>query len=103
MIRAFIRPNKELAVINSLENAGFYSMTKVDVLGWGRQKGVQAGRMVYDELLKLMLIIVAQDQSVDDIVNIIINSARTGNAGDGKIFVSDVLEAYTIRTGEKKL
>ena len=103
MIKAIIRPEKEFDVVHSLEKESFYSLTKLDVLGRGRQKGVQVGSAVYDELAKLLLIIVVPDEDEKKVVGIIQNSAKTGNYGDGKIFVSDVKEAYTIRTGKNKL
>lgn len=103
MIKAIIRPEKEFDVVNGLEKEGFYSLTKVDVLGRGKQKGVQVGGATYDELAKLMLILVAEDKDVPRVIGTIQNHARTGNFGDGKIFVSDVKEAYTIRTGKAQL
>lgn len=103
MIKAVIRPEKELDVISALEKEGFYSLTKWDVLGRGRQKGVQVGNTSYDELAKLMLMLVIEEKDAPKVIEIIHHSARTGNFGDGKIFVSDVKEAYTIRTGKNKL
>lgn len=103
MIRAIIRPNKEEKVVEHLEKDGFYSMTKMNVFGRGKQKGIRVGTVCYDELPKVMLMLVVNDEEVTKAVNIIQNSARTGNIGDGKIFVSDVSEAYTVRTGESGL
>jgi nitrogen regulatory protein PII 1 len=103
MVKAVIRPEKEFDVVSGLEKAGFYSLTKFDVLGRGRQKGVQVGSATYDELAKLMLMIVVEDKDANKVVETIQTSARTGNFGDGKIFVSDVKEAYTIRTGKSRL
>jgi nitrogen regulatory protein PII 1 len=103
MIKAVIRPEREFEVVNGLEKEGFYSLTKMDVLGRGRQKGVQVGSAVYDELAKLMMFIVVEDKDSKKVVETITRHAQTGNFGDGKIFVSDVKEAYTIRTGKSKL
>ena len=103
MIKAVIRPEKEFDVIHGLEKEGFYSLTKLDVLGRGKQKGVQVGSAVYDELAKLMILIAVEDKDAPKVVRIIEERAKTGNYGDGKIFVSEVLEAYTIRTGKNKL
>ncbi len=103
MIRAIIRPNKEETVLSTLDKAGFSSLTKLHVFGRGKQKGIQVGPILYDELPKLMLVLVVEDKDAAKVVGIIENSARTGNIGDGKIFISSVLEAYTIRTGEQKL
>ena len=103
MIKAIIRPEKEFEVVHGLEKEGFYSLTKVDVLGRGKQKGVQVGTTNYDELAKLMFIMVVEDKDAPKVIETIQTHARTGNFGDGKIFVSDVKEAYTIRTGKAKL
>ena len=103
MIKAVIRPEKEFDVIHGLEKEGFYSLTKLDVLGRGKQKGVQVGSAVYDELAKLMILIVVETKDAPKVVKIIQDHAKTGNYGDGKIFVNDVQEAYTIRTGKNKL
>ncbi|NJD76113.1 MAG: P-II family nitrogen regulator [Candidatus Methanoperedens sp.] len=99
MIRAIIRPNKEEKVVERLEKEGFYSLTKMNVFGRGKQKGIRVGTVCYDELPKVMLMLVVEDTDVPKAVNVIQNSARTGNIGDGKIFVTDVSEAYTVRTG----
>ena len=103
MIKAVIRPEKEFDVVHGLEKEGFYSLTKLDVLGRGKQKGVQVGSATYDELAKLMLILVVEDKDAAKVIETIRACAQTGNFGDGKIFVSDVNEAYTIRTGRNKL
>ena len=100
LIKAIVRPEKETEVIRGLEQAGFAALTKWDVLGRGRQKGVQVGAAVYDELSKLCLMLVVQDQDAPKAVEAILASAKTGHPGDGRIFVSQVKEAYTIRTGK---
>ncbi len=99
MIRAIIRPNKEEKVVENLEKEGFISLTKMNVFGRGKQKGIRVGTVCYDELPKVMLMLVVEDGDIARALNIIQNSARTGNIGDGKIFVTDVSEAYTVRTG----
>ncbi len=103
MIRAIIRPSKEEKVVEHLEKEGFYSLTKMNVFGRGKQKGIRVGTVCYDELPKVMLMLVVDDEDASKAVNVIQNSARTGNIGDGKIFVTDVSEAYTVRTGESGL
>ena len=85
LIKAIIRPEKELDVVHGLEKEGFYSLTKLDVLGRGRQKGVQVGSAIYDELAKLMLIIVVEDKDASRLIKTIEDHAKTGNFGDGKI------------------
>ena len=103
MIRAFIRPEKEQEVVLALEGAGFPSLTKIPVFGRGKQKGLQVGPVYYDELPKILIMMVVKTEDVDKVVKIIQDKARTGFIGDGKIFVSPVEAAYTIRTGEEGL
>src|SRR6185436_17099550 len=103
MIRAIIRPEKEEDVVKELESAGFPSITKMDVFGRGKQKGIQVGTAVYDELAKTMIMVVVEDPMVEKASAAITQAAKTGNFGDGKIFVSPVDSASTIRTGKTGL
>jgi nitrogen regulatory protein PII 1 len=103
MIRAVIRPEAVDKVADSLETGGFTALTRIEVFGRGKQKGIKVGNVVYDNLPKTMLMLVVDDDSVEKSVKIIEGSARTGNIGDGKIFISSVDEAYTIRTGQRGL
>ena len=99
LIKAIIRPEKEVEVIQGLEQAGLSALTKWDVLGRGRQKGIQVGAAVYGELSKLCLMLVVQDAEAPKAIEAILKTAKTGHPGDGRIFVNEVKEAYTIRTG----
>lgn len=101
MIRAIIRPDKTEDVVDALESAGYVALTKMDVAGRGKQKGLQVGSIYYDELPKTMLMLVIEDKNLEEIIGVISKSAHTGNPGDGKIFICPVDEAHTIRTGEK--
>jgi nitrogen regulatory protein PII 1 len=105
MIRAIIRPEKTGLVMSELVAAGFPALTKMDVYGRGKQKGITVGEVHYDEIPKEMLMIVANDEDKDDIIRVIMRYARTGsgNFGDGRIFISPVDEAYTVSTGKKGL
>ena len=103
MIRAVIRPEAVDKVADSLEAGGFAALTRIEVFGRGKQKGIKVGNVVYDNLPKTMLMLVVDDDLVEKSVQIIEGAARTGNIGDGKIFVSSVDEAYTIRTGQRGL
>jgi len=106
LIRAIVRPEKTGDVLAELMSAGFPAVTKSDVFGRGKQKGMIAGSIQYDEIPKEMLMIVVNDEDKDDVVKIIIRVARTGekgNFGDGRIFVSPVADAYTISTGKQGL
>ncbi len=106
MVRSIIRPEKVNTVLNELMLAGFPAVTKMDVFGRGKQKGVKVGDVFYDEIPKEMLLMVVNDEDKDDVIKIIMRNARTGEKGqfgDGRIFVSPVMEAYTISTGKKGL
>lgn len=100
MIRAIIRPEREAEALTRLEAQGFYAMTKVPVLGRGRQRGIQVGAVSYDELAKLMLILVVEDADCERVVALIEEGACTGHPGDGKIFIQEVRAAYRVRTGK---
>ena len=105
MIRAIVRPEKINAVLAELADAGYRGATTEEVYGRGRQKGITVGEVHYDEIQKELLIIVAEDKDKDDIIRIIMKTAKTGNGnyGDGRIFVVAVDEAYTISTGKPGL
>lgn len=106
LIKAIIRPEKASEVLSELCDAGFPAVTKFDVVGRGKQRGVKVGEIFYDEIPKQMLLIVVKDEDKDDIIKIITRSAKTGNKGafgDGKIFVTPVEEVYTISSGTNEL
>lgn len=98
MVRAIIRPEKEEAVCLALQQEGFIGLTKLAVSGRGKQGGIQVGSARYDELPKIMLLVVVEDGDADRVATTIQQAAFTGNFGDGVIFVSEVEAAYTIRT-----
>ena len=102
MIRAIIRPEKVDAVMEKLMAEGFPSVTKMNVSGRGKQRGVKIGDVTYDEIPKEMLMFVVPDGDRDFVVKSVISAARTGEKGafgDGKIFVSPVEEVYTVSSG----
>ncbi|ADZ10630.1 nitrogen regulatory protein P-II [Methanobacterium lacus] len=103
MIRAIIRPERVENVVDALDKAGFVAMTKMEVIGRGKQKGIQLENIYYDEIPKTMLMLVVEDEKADKIVEIVTDTSYTGNFGDGKIFVSPVDEAYTVRTRSSSL
>lgn len=99
LVTAIIRPEKVMNVIKNLEEEGYYAFSKWSISGRGREKGIQVGDVLYQEMAKYMMHIVIEDKEKDEVVDIIINSAKSGDNGhygDGKIFVSDIDEAYTI-------
>lgn len=104
MIRAIVRPEKSNEVMAALMYAGFPAVTKMDVYGRGKQRGMRIGEITYDELPKEMLFVVVDDSDKDFVIETIMKSARTGDKGafgDGKIFVSTVEESYTVSSGVK--
>lgn len=105
MIRSIVRPEKVDSVMAELMSAGFPGVTKMSVVGRGKQRGIKIGEVTYDEIPKEMLLTVIKDQDKDYVVQSIIKAARTGEKGvygDGKIFVIPVLESYTISSGIKE-
>lgn len=105
MIRAIIRPEKVSVVLSELSDAGYPSVTRIDVVGRGRQRGVKVGNIHYDEISKELLMMVVEDSAVDEVVRLILKNARSGEGtfGDGKIFITDVISAFTISSGQEKL
>ncbi len=105
LILAIIRPEKFEDVKRALEEKGFIPMTVLEVKGRGEQKGIKLsyrGRTFEVDLLdKIQIEIVAKDEDVDEIVNTIVESARTGKIGDGRIFIIPVEKSIKIRTGEE--
>ncbi len=92
--------------MKALFEAGYVAVTKIPVVGRGKQRGLKVGDITYDELQKDLLMIVIKDEDKDFAVNTILEAARTGQKGafgDGKIFVSPVDEAYTVSRGTKEL
>ncbi|NJO97498.1 MAG: P-II family nitrogen regulator [Hyellaceae cyanobacterium CSU_1_1] len=106
-IEAIIRPFKLDEVKIALVNAGVVGMTVSEVRGFGRQKGqterYRGSEYTVEFLQKLKIEIVIEDDQVNMVVDKIITAARTGEIGDGKIFVYPVDQVVRIRTGEKNL
>ncbi len=106
-IEAIIRPFKLDEVKIALVNAGVVGMTVSEVRGFGRQKGqterYRGSEYTVEFLQKLKVEIVVEDDQVDLVIQSITNSARTGEIGDGKIFVSPIDRVIRIRTGETDL
>jgi nitrogen regulatory protein P-II 1 len=104
-IEAIIRDTKLDEVKQAINKLGATGMTVTEVKGCGRQRGhrelYRSTEFVVDLLPKVKIEIVAKDEDVEKLVNAIMESARTGAIGDGKIFILPVEEAIRIRTGEK--
>jgi nitrogen regulatory protein P-II 1 len=103
-IEAIIKPTKLEDVKNSLEKAGYISLTITEVKGRGQQKGIKQvwrGReYTVDILPKVKVELIVKDENEDEVIGIIQQSAKTGTFGDGKIFVIPVEKVIRIRTGE---
>jgi len=102
MVRAIVRPDKKEVVLYELSNAGFHAATVLDVVGRGKQKGIQFGGIVYDEIPKSLIMLAINDEDKDDVLDVILRHAKTGEQGafgDGKIFISPMDEVYTVSSG----
>jgi nitrogen regulatory protein P-II 1 len=103
-VETIIKPFKLEDVKDALAEIGITGMTVSEVKGYGRQKGhselYRGAEYVVDFLPKVKMEMVVEDSQVDQIVNTIVEAARTGKIGDGKIFVSDIEKIVRIRTGE---
>jgi nitrogen regulatory protein PII len=104
-IEAIIRPFKLEDVKIALVSAGIVGMTVTEVRGFGRQKGqverYRGSEFTVEFLQKLKLEIVVDDDRVDTVINAIQEAARTGEIGDGKIFITTVDSVLRIRTGDR--
>lgn len=104
MVIAIIRPQRMEMVKNALEKVGIFGLTVNEVKGRGRQKGVtqmwRGSKYRVDLLQKIEIIIVVKEVDVDKCIRTIVESARTGEIGDGKIFVLPLEKTIRIRTGE---
>jgi nitrogen regulatory protein P-II 1 len=107
LIKAIVRPNKVDEVKEALAKLSISGMTVTEVRGHGKQKGhtaVYRGKEYNVSLLpKMEVEVVVQDGVVDDAIRAIIQAARTGEIGDGRVFVIPVDQAYRIRTGEQEV
>jgi nitrogen regulatory protein P-II 2 len=104
LVVAIIKPFKLDDVRSALADIGVQGITVTEVKGFGRQKGhtelYRGAEYVVDFLPKVKLELAVEDDQVDRVVDVIIDMARTGKIGDGKIFVLELAQAVRIRTGE---
>ncbi|MFZ9752708.1 MAG: P-II family nitrogen regulator [Cyanobium sp.] len=105
MITALVRPSKVDAVKSALVSLDIVGMTVAEVRGFGRQKGqverYRGNEFTVDFLSKSKIIVVVDDSKVEAAISAISEAARTGEIGDGKIFITPVETAVRIRTGER--
>jgi nitrogen regulatory protein P-II 1 len=104
-IEAIVRPSKLDEVKEALNDVGIAGMTVTEAKGFGRTGGrkeiYRGSAYVVDFVPKVLIEIVVADGVVDQVLDAIEKSAKTGKIGDGKVFVSDILEVVRIRTGER--
>src|SRR5438067_1089317 len=107
LIKAIVRPNKVDDVKDALERVSLPGMTVTEVRGHGKQKGhtaIYRGKEYNVSLLpKMELEVVVSDDIVDEAIKAIMQAARTGEIGDGRVFVIPVTHSYRIRTGEQEV
>lgn len=106
MVKAIIRPEKCQAVLDGLNKAGYRAVTRYSILGRGKQRGLKVGDVYYDEIPKEVIMMVLEEERVDKAVAIIEEQAKNkaeGSYGDGKIFITPVEKAITIRSGKEEL
>ncbi|HJM36574.1 MAG: transcriptional regulator [Dehalococcoidales bacterium] len=104
-VEAIIRPERLTAVKNALAEAGFTSLNTVPVMGRGVQRGIThqvrgGGTVAVDMLPKAKVELVVRDEDTDKVAAVIVESAFTGEVGDGKLFVTPVTKVIRVRTGE---
>jgi nitrogen regulatory protein PII len=106
LIKSIVRPHKVDDVREALERLNIAGMTVTDVRGHGRQKGhtaVYRGKEYSVTLLpKVEIEVVVPDSVAEDVIEAIMAAARTGEIGDGRVFVLPVEQSYNIRTGERE-
>jgi nitrogen regulatory protein P-II 2 len=104
LITAVVKPFRLDDVRNAMAEVGVQGMTVTEVKGFGRQRGhtelYRGAEYVVDFLPKVKVEVAVTDELVDRVIEAIIGAAKTGKVGDGKIFVTELLQVYRIRTGE---
>jgi len=107
LIKCIVRPNKVDEVKDALTRLSVSGMTVTEVRGHGKQKGhtaIYRGKEYNVSLLpKMQIEVVVTDRMVDDCIRAVIEAARTGEIGDGRVFVMPVEQSYKIRTGERDI
>ena len=107
LLKAIVRPDKVESVKEALGQLGISGMTVTEVRGHGKQKGhtaIYRGKEYAVDLLpKMQIEVVVDDRLSDEVIKAIIQVARTGEIGDGRVFVLPVEQSYNIRTGAREI
>ncbi len=105
LVEAVVRPHKLQDVKSALADIGVVGMTVTDVRGCGRQKGhverYRGSEYTVDLLSKVKIEVAVKNSQVDEVVDTIANAARTGEIGDGKIFIRPIEQVVRVRTGDR--
>ena len=105
LVMAIIKPHKLDDVKDALREAGVRGLTSVEAQGFGRQRGhteiYRGAEYQVDFVPKVQVEVVVDDDRAQDVIDAIVDAARTGKIGDGKVFVVPVEQVYRIRTGER--
>jgi nitrogen regulatory protein P-II 1 len=105
LITAVLQPHAAPAVIDALREHGAAGLTVTEVVGYGRQGGhtevYRGAEYQIDTIPKAKIEIVVGDESMDEVVELITRTARSGRIGDGKVWVTDIVEVVRVRTGER--
>ena len=105
LVTAIVKPHRVEEVKQALQDLGIQGLTLSEVRGYGRQRGhtevYRGAEYTVDLLEKVRVEILVDNHQATDIVDVIVSSANTGRAGDGKVWVTDVHQAVRVRTGER--
>lgn len=105
LVTAIVRPEKFLGIKTALEDYGIQGMTVQNVHGYGQQRGhtevYRGAEYTVDLLEKTRIEILVEDHDEQDVVGVLVASANTGRAGDGKVWVTEVSQVVRVRTGER--
>ncbi len=105
LVTAVVKPFTLSDIKDALEQVGVHAMTVTEAQGYGQQKGhnevYRGAEYAIDFVPKIKIEVVTEDASLDDVIGAIVDAARTGKIGDGKVWVTEVTEVVRVRTGER--
>ncbi|MCS4536268.1 P-II family nitrogen regulator [Corynebacterium sp. HS2168-gen11] len=105
LVTAIVKPFTLMDVKESLEQVGVHAMTVTEAQGYGQQKGhnevYRGAEYAIDFVPKVKIEVVIDDNMLDDVITAIVDAAHTGKIGDGKVWVTEVIDVIRVRTGER--